>query len=92
MNDKNSLRFSSAYNYTNGLYKVNCDAVFRSEDVSKLIPKWEPWWLHVCSKKVQEVEESELYKLKCPEIKELIKDFSNISVSRSVHICTTIFP
>lgn len=70
-------------------------AFLKSEDVTKLIPKWEPWWDYHNSQKVKEVGECEKYREKCPKIKEdIIKDFNSMSVSvehsyASIHILHT---
>jgi hypothetical protein len=45
--------------------------------VTKLIPSWDPWWLHR-SKNVEEVNSSQEYKSKCPQIVK-IKNFRDIS-------------
>jgi hypothetical protein len=52
-------------------------AFLKSEDVTKLIPSWDPWWLHR-SKNVEEVNSSQEYKSKCPQIVK-IKNFRDIS-------------
>lgn len=54
-------------------------AFLKSEDVAKFVPKWEPWWEQNL-KKVQEVEESDEFKVRCPEILAGISDFKTISV------------
>lgn len=55
-------------------------AFLQTGDVSKLIPKWEPWWSYHDSRKVKEVEEKKEYVEKCPKIREDILDFITLSV------------
>ncbi|KAG5893097.1 hypothetical protein JTB14_024298 [Gonioctena quinquepunctata] len=50
----------------------------KSEDVTKLIPSWQPWWLYYNDSKVEDVSQEEEYKNKCPVICD-IKDFSQIT-------------
>ncbi|KAJ8934953.1 hypothetical protein NQ314_013083 [Rhamnusium bicolor] len=49
-----------------------------SEDITKLIPSWQPWWLYYKESKVEEVTEEEDFKNGCPKICS-IKDFSQIT-------------
>ncbi|XP_060533287.1 zinc finger HIT domain-containing protein 2 isoform X2 [Cylas formicarius] len=53
-------------------------AFLKTENVSKLIPSWEPWWLYCDSSKVTEVNAVEDFKNKCPGIAD-IKAFSSIT-------------
>ncbi|XP_066257663.1 zinc finger HIT domain-containing protein 2 [Euwallacea similis] len=55
-------------------------AFLKSEDVSKLIPSWQPWWLHREENKVTELSEDavQTFKNNCPKLRN-IKDFSSIS-------------
>ncbi|CAH0549116.1 unnamed protein product [Brassicogethes aeneus] len=55
-------------------------AFLRSEDVTKLIPPWEPWWLHSSKKMVEEINDVKIIELeeKCPKIIN-IKDFTSIT-------------
>ncbi|XP_044261411.1 zinc finger HIT domain-containing protein 2 [Tribolium madens] len=52
-------------------------AFLKSEDVTKLIPSWEPWWSHK-SPNVEEVESCQQYKSKCPQLIK-IRNFREIS-------------
>lgn len=51
-------------------------AFLHSEDVTKLIPPWTPWWDYFDEKKVQEVENQE-FKNNCPKIVPIV-EFSKI--------------
>ncbi|XP_072382109.1 zinc finger HIT domain-containing protein 2 [Diabrotica undecimpunctata] len=53
-------------------------AFLKSEDVSNLIPSWQPWWMVYNPSLVEEVEKVDDYKKDCPEIGS-IKDFSKLS-------------
>jgi len=55
------------------------EAFLRSGDVSKFVPKWEPWWLQQCNSKILDVDMIQSHKEKCPEVKEDIKEFSSIT-------------
>ncbi|KAJ3650614.1 hypothetical protein Zmor_016702 [Zophobas morio] len=52
-------------------------AFLKSEDVTKLIPSWTPWWSH-SSKTVEDVQTSSEYKKECPQLLK-IKSFNEIS-------------
>ncbi|XP_023013558.2 zinc finger HIT domain-containing protein 2 [Leptinotarsa decemlineata] len=49
----------------------------KSEDVTKLIPPWQPWWLYYADTKVEDMSLKETYKNKCPVICD-IKSFSQM--------------
>ncbi|XP_077296862.1 zinc finger HIT domain-containing protein 2 isoform X2 [Arctopsyche grandis] len=57
-------------------------------DITKILPVWEPWWLFYKEKKlVSEIDENKLndefdYRKACPSIIENIKDFNDISKSK----------
>ncbi|KAJ8957976.1 hypothetical protein NQ318_001977 [Aromia moschata] len=53
-------------------------AFLKSEDVTKLIPSWQPWWLYHSENKVQDISEEETFKTNCPKVL-TIKDFSQIT-------------
>ncbi|KAL3271071.1 hypothetical protein HHI36_021570 [Cryptolaemus montrouzieri] len=52
-------------------------AFLQSEDVTKLIPSWNPWWSFYDDSKVQELNQEKSYKYNCPSI-EGIHKFSGI--------------
>lgn len=57
-------------------------AFLRSEDVTKLIPTWEPWWMYFNKNKVEEVGDTsstEDFKSKCPKLFHPIADFNSIT-------------
>lgn len=65
-------------------------------DITKILPVWEPWWLFYKEKKlVSELNENKLnvefdYRKACPSIIKNIKDFNDISV-RSMKISSFIY-
>ncbi|KRT78871.1 hypothetical protein AMK59_7695, partial [Oryctes borbonicus] len=59
--------------------KKEFEAFVCTEDVSKLVKAWSPWWMHHCRSKVLDIEEFEKVKKDCPKIKEDIVNFSDIS-------------
>lgn len=52
---------------------------YRSEDVSKLIPSWEPWWKYYNDNKIEDLSEKDKFKEKCPKICD-IKDLNALTV------------
>lgn len=53
--------------------------IFRSEDVSKLIPSWEPWWMYYNDGKIEDMSQKDNFKDKCPKLCD-IKDFAQLTV------------
>lgn len=53
-------------------------AFLKSEDVSKLIPSWQPWWLYRDDSKVTELNSMEDFKSKCPKVGD-VKDFASVT-------------
>lgn len=60
------------------MYYILFVYLFRSENVSKFIPPWEPWWCEDL-KNIEELETCQQYKNKCPQIIK-ISNFWEISV------------
>lgn len=58
---------------------LQVDVLFRSEDVTKLIPSWKPWWEYYQDGKIEDLGQIEEYKQNCPEIC-TIKSFVDITV------------
>lgn len=52
---------------------------FRSEDISKLIPSWEPWWTYFNDDKIEDLSNKDKFMEKCPIICD-IKDFNELTV------------
>lgn len=58
--------------------------LFRSDDISKIIPKWEPWWMYFSNRKVLELSEVENHKKKCPTVAGNVPNFKSIFVCRFI--------
>ncbi|XP_050316207.1 zinc finger HIT domain-containing protein 2 isoform X2 [Anthonomus grandis grandis] len=55
-------------------------AFLKTEDISKLIPSWTPWWMYTEANKISEVniDQTDEFKSDCPKLG-VIKDFSSIT-------------
>nr|CAH7714114.1 unnamed protein product [Callosobruchus chinensis] len=57
-------------------------AFLKSDDVSKLVPSWQPWWLYHDNSMVEDLDKKNVYKENCPKICEDIKDFAQITTKQ----------
>ncbi|KAK5638123.1 hypothetical protein RI129_012418 [Pyrocoelia pectoralis] len=55
------------------------EAFLKSGDVSKLVPKWIPWWCTEDNTKIQELSELAGYKENCPKILESVTSFNSLT-------------
>nr|CAI5827329.1 unnamed protein product [Callosobruchus analis] len=57
-------------------------AFLKSEDVTKLIPSWQPWWLYHDNSMVEDLDKQNVYKEKCPKHYQDIKDLAQITTKQ----------
>lgn len=62
-----------------GIARNIIENFFRSEDISKLIPSWEPWWTYFNADKIEDLSNKDKFMEKCPIICD-IKDFNELTV------------
>ncbi|KAI4454624.1 zinc finger hit domain containing protein 2 protein fon -related [Holotrichia oblita] len=65
---------------------IDLDDSKRSEDVTKLIKRWEPWWSYRCTNKVLDIAEFDKIKKNCPKIRSDIMNFDDISKKRPADV------